>query len=69
LKFSGVMAFDKQQTVVINGQEFTVGSQKTIKLRNRSVLVRCVAVNQDEITVQADGHALTLERGQEKAVP
>jgi hypothetical protein len=69
LKFSGLMAFGREQLAVINGQEFAAGNQKTIKLRDRSVLVHCVTVHDDETTVEADGHALKLERGQETAVP
>jgi hypothetical protein len=66
LKFSGIMSFGKEQLAVINGQEFAAGDQKHIKLRDRFVLVRCVAVHADAITVQADGNSLTLERGEEK---
>jgi hypothetical protein len=69
LKFAGIMAFGKEQLAVINGQEFSAGDQKTVKLRNRSVLVRFGPVKDDEITVEANGRSLTLERGQEKAVP
>lgn len=49
--------------------EFAAGDQKTLKLRDRSVLVRCPAVYESEITVEVDGRPLTLERGKEKAVP
>jgi len=69
LKFSGTMSFGKDQTAVINGQEFAAGDEKTLKLRNRSVRVRCVTIQPDEIIVDADGQRLALERGQEKALP
>lgn len=69
LKFTGIMAFGKDRLAVINGQEFSAGDQKTIKLRDRSVLVRCVALRDDQITVEANGQALVLGRGEEKVVP
>ncbi|MGA2247374.1 MAG: hypothetical protein ABSH48_20485 [Verrucomicrobiota bacterium] len=69
LTFSGIMAFGKAQSAVINGEEFAAGDQKTLNLRDRSLLVRCVAVNTEEVTVEANGRSLTLERGQEQAIP
>lgn len=69
LKFSGTMAFGRDPLAVINGQEFAVGDRKTVKLRTRSVLVHCLAVHDDEITVEADGRSLTLERGHETPMP
>ena len=69
LKFSGLMAFGRDQTAVINGQEFAAGDQKVVKLRDRSVLVHCLEIHEGEITVEADGKSLTLERGEEKALP
>jgi hypothetical protein len=69
LKFSGMMSFGRDQLAVINGEEFEVGDQKIIKLKDRSVLVHCVAVKDLEVTVEVDGKSLTLERGEEKALP
>ncbi len=69
LKFTGIMAFGKERLAVVNGQEFSPGDQKMIKLRDRSVLVRCLAMRDDDITVEANGQSLVLGRGQEKVVP
>lgn len=69
LKFTGIMAFGKERLAVINGEEFAAGDQKTLKLRDRSVLVRCPEVHEEEIMVEVDGKPLTLERGEEKAAP
>jgi hypothetical protein len=69
LKFSGTMAFGGDPLAVINGQEFAAGDRKTLKLLARSVLVHCLVVHDDEITVEADGRSLTLERGRETPVP
>lgn len=69
LKFSGTMAFGGAPSAVINGQEFSAGDRKTLKLRSRSVLVHCVAVRDDAVTVEADGRSLRLERGHETTVP
>jgi hypothetical protein len=69
LKFSGTMSFGKAATAVINGEEFAAGDAKTLKLRDRLALVRCVEIQPDQITVEVGGQRLTLERGQEKTLP
>jgi hypothetical protein len=71
LKFSGIMAFGSVQQAVINGVAFTVGEQKKIKLRNKSVLVRCRAIHVADVVVELDGstNALKLAKGVEKLLP
>ncbi|HEX9047184.1 MAG TPA: hypothetical protein VF988_09180, partial [Verrucomicrobiae bacterium] len=69
LTFSGTMSFGKEPLAVINGSEFAAGEQKTLKLRNRSVLVRCAEVHDGEVRVTVDGAPLTLPRGGEKLLP
>jgi hypothetical protein len=69
LKFSGVMAIGKARLAVINGQEFAAGDEKTLKLRDQSVHVRCLEVRDGQIKVEADGKPLTLEQGEEKKLP
>ena len=69
LKFSGTMAIGQDRLAVINGEEFAAGAQKTLKLRGRSVLVRCLEVQEGEIKAEVDGQPLTLERGEEKTLP
>ena len=69
LKFTGTMSFGKAPLAVINGDSFAVGDQKIIKLHDRSVLVHCLQLNAQEATVEVDGKSLTLERGEEKALP
>jgi len=69
LKFGGIMAFGKTHLAVINGQDFAVGDQKNIKLRNQSVTVHCVEVHDDEVKVEVNGKPLTLERDQETTLP
>jgi hypothetical protein len=71
LKFSGIMAFGSVQQAVINGVAFTVGEQKKIKLRNKSVLVRCQVIHAADVVVELDGstNALKLAKGVEKLLP
>jgi hypothetical protein len=69
LKFSGIMSFGKEQQAVINGISFSRGDEKTVKLHDRSILVRCKEVHDGEITIEADGTTLILERGEEKILP
>lgn len=69
LKFSGTMAFGRGQTAVINGEEFAAGDEKIIKLRDRSVRVRCLEIHEGNVAVLVDSRPLTLERGEERAWP
>ena len=69
LKFTGTMSFGKAPLAVINGDSFAAGDQKMMKLHDRSVLVHCLQVNAQEITVEVDGKPLTLERNEEKTPP
>ncbi len=71
LKFSGLMAFGSEKLAVINGVEFAAGEQKSVRLRDRSVLVRCREIHDGAVTVEVNGSfaPLTLERGAEKTPP
>ena len=69
LKFSGIMAIGKERLAVVNGESFAVGDEKKLKLRERSVLVRCREIHDGEIRVDVNGSPLTLERGGEKLLP
>jgi len=69
LKFSGTMSFGKAPMAVINGESFAAGDQKTIRLHDGSVLVHCLQINGEEITIEANGKPLTLVRGEEKKLP
>ncbi|MEY4916888.1 MAG: hypothetical protein RL616_801 [Verrucomicrobiota bacterium] len=65
LKFSGVMVMGKLRQAVINGVALEAGAQKTIKLRDKSVAVRCKEVHDDAAIVEINGAPLTLNRGEE----
>jgi len=54
---------------VINGIAFTEGEEKTLRLQNKSVSVHCDEINADKVIVTVDGHVLTLNKGEEKALP
>jgi len=71
LKFTGIMAIGKERSAVINGVEFTAGEQKTIKLRDKSVIVRCREIHDGETIIEINDspEPLTLEKGEEKLLP
>jgi hypothetical protein len=71
LKFSGIMTIGQERQAVVNGVAFAVGEQKTIKLRDQSVLVRCREIHAVDIIVELNGSSdpLTLEKGEEKILP
>lgn len=67
LKFSGIMVLGKVRQAVINGAALEAGAQKVIKLRDKSVTVRCKEVHDDAAIVELDEsrQPLTLNRGEE----
>jgi len=71
LKFSGVMVIGKVQQAVINGIAFGAGEQKTVKLHEKSVTVRCHAIDADDVVVDVNNSAtpLSLPRGEEILIP
>ena len=71
LKFSGIMQIGNWRRAIINGAAFATGEQKTIRLRDKRVLVRCGEIHDNDVIVQLNGSTdpLTLARGEEKLVP
>ena len=71
LKFSGLLTIGKNRRAVINGVAFAVGDQKQIKLRNKTVLVRCHEIQNDAVVLQLNESPdrITMKKGQEKLPP
>jgi hypothetical protein len=71
LKFSGIMTMGTERQAVINGVAFAVGDQEKIKLRDKSVLVRCREIHDADVVVELNGSTtpLTLAKGEEKTLP
>lgn len=71
LKYTGIMAIGTDRRAVINGLSFAAGEERNLKLRDRTVLVRCREINEGEISVDVIGWPgpLKLERGEEKLLP
>ena len=71
MKFSGVMAIGKERQAVINGVAFTLGERKTIKLRDKSVMVHCREIHEAETLIEVNdvSGSLTLQKGEEKLLP
>ena len=55
LQFTGMSVIGNDQEAIINGTAFAPGEQKSIKLRAKTVLVRCREIRVDEVLVQIDG--------------
>ena len=53
---------------VINGVALEAGTQKTIKLRDKAVAVRCKVVHDDAVLVEVNSSPLTLNRGEETLI-
>lgn len=70
LKFNGIMQLGKRQAV-INDVPLAVGEQKTIKLRGKSVLVRCKEIRDNAVVVMLNSSTdpVTLAKGEEKLLP
>ncbi len=70
LKFNGIIMLGKEQEAVINGVMLAAGEQKTIKLRDKSVLVRCEEIHDYKVVVTLNGSSeLTLDKSVEKLLP
>ena len=71
LKFSGLLAIGQSRQAVINGVAFAVGDQKQIKLRNKTVLVRCREIQDAAVILElnASSDPVTLKLGKETPLP
>ncbi|MDR3458917.1 MAG: hypothetical protein P4N60_15820 [Verrucomicrobiae bacterium] len=71
LKFSGTMTFGKVRQAVINGVALGAGDQKNIKLRDKTVSVRCREIRDDGVVVELNDSVTpaTLARGKEVLIP
>lgn len=71
LKFSGIMMIGDKRQAVINGVALGTGEKETIKLRDKSVEIRCKEIHDDGIVVELDGSPapVTLTKGKETLLP
>ena len=71
LKFSGLLTIGQSRQAVINGVAFAVGDQKQIKLRNKTVLVRCREIQEAAVVLELNESPdrVTLKQGGEKLPP
>ncbi|HEV2696189.1 MAG TPA: hypothetical protein VG347_25105, partial [Verrucomicrobiae bacterium] len=71
LKFNGIMTMGKVREAVINGVAFVTGEEKKIKLRDKSVAVRCQTIADDSVVVVVNSSLVpaTLARGKEVMIP
>ena len=71
LKFSGLLTIGKNRQAVINGVAFAVGDQKQIKLRNKTVLVRCREIQDAAVVLEVNDSPgrMLLKKGEEQSPP
>jgi hypothetical protein len=71
LKFSGLITIGKDRQAVINGVAFATGDQKQIKLRDKTVLVRCREIQDAAVVLGLNDSSvrMVLKRGQEILPP
>jgi hypothetical protein len=71
IKFNGLLTLGGSRDAVINGASFAVGDQKRVKLKNKSVLVRCLEIHDDGVVVQINDspNRVTLKTGSEISPP
>ena len=71
LKFSGLLTIGQSRQAVINGVAFAAGDQKKIKLRNKTVLVRCREIQDAAVVLELNESPdrMTLKKGEEKLPP
>ena len=71
LKYNGLMTIGKDREAVISGVSFAAGDQKRVKLKDKSVMIRCLEIRDDGVVLQiSDSPAkVTLKAGDEMPVP
>jgi len=71
LKFTGLLVIGNDREAIINGTSFSAGDEKKLRLKNKTVSVRCREIHDASVVVQVDAstNLLTLQRDQEKGVP
>jgi hypothetical protein len=71
LKFSGLMVLGLEHLAVINGQSFAAGDEKRIKLKDKTVLVRCREIHDTSVVLEVNGRPdpVSLKLDEEKSVP
>ena len=71
LKFGGLLVIGADMQAIINGVSFAPGDTKSVKLRDKTVLVHCREVRREEVVLAVDGLSdpVTLKIGEEKFVP
>jgi len=71
LKFNGLLVIGGSRLAVINGESFAVGDEKRLKLRDKTVLVRCRKIGDESVVVEINNAPaeVTLNRGEEKLLP
>lgn len=55
LKLGGLLMDGRQSRAIIGGESFAPGEVKPVKLRNRTVQVRCLQINADNVVIEVDG--------------
>jgi hypothetical protein len=55
LKLGGLLTDGRQCRAIIGGESFAPDEVKPVKLRDRTVLVRCVKINADSVVIEVDG--------------
>lgn len=71
LKFNGLLVIGNDREAVINGVSFAEGDEKRIKLRDKTVVVRCRQIGTADVVVQVNDllDPLTLVKGEERLLP
>ena len=71
LKFSGLLTIGPDRQAVINGVAFAAGDQKQIKLRDKTVTVRCREIQTAAVVLELNGSPdrVLLKKGQETLPP
>ena len=57
LKLGGLLVAGESRRAIINGVTFAPGETQAVKLRNRTVQVRCREIHEDGVALEVDGAA------------
>lgn len=71
LKLAGLLEGGARPAAIISGVSFLAGETRAVKLRDRTVQVRCREIRHDAVVLEVQGlaGAVTLQMGEERFIP
>jgi len=71
LKLDGLMVVGQSRDAIVSGVPFAAGDVKQVKLRDRTVQIRCLEIHDADVVLKLGGQPapVRLKLGEEKSIP